>query len=580
MKNKATSFERSQIEKIKQSIAEAINKIVKKDIVKATNLIYPPNQNFGDLSLPCFELAKEFKKTSVEMAEFLTSKIKLDNIILTTKVIGPYLNFILDKSKLATIIIEEILSAEQSYGLNNLGNKEKVMIEYSNANTHKEYHVGHLRNICYGDAVAKILLANGYKVSSVSYINDFGIHVAKTIWAYQSFYEKEKEPINKGYFLGKVYVRACEELEKNKEDKSAVGLIMKNIESRQGIDYQLWKETRQWSIDGFDKIYQKLKIKFDQIFYESEYIDNGLDMVVKLYQKFFLIKSEGAVIADLEKFNLGVLLFLRSDGTALYPVADLPLAIEKFKKYKINKSIYVVDARQSLYFKQLFKVLELLGFKQEMKHLSYEFVKLPEGMMSSRTGNVITFDDLYLQALEKALLEIKKRHQDWNDEKIKLVAKKIVIGVLKFEMIKVSADKVITFDIEQALRFDGFTSTYLQYTVARINSIMSKSKVESLKSKKSEVVLDNLKDIKEHFLIIKLAKYPEIIKIAGENYDPSEIAKYLFELAQEFNDYYHSVQILKTEEEIMQARLALIMAVKQVVMNGLELLGIEVVEEM
>ncbi|MEK7557833.1 MAG: arginine--tRNA ligase [Patescibacteria group bacterium] len=580
MKNKATSFERSQIEKIKQSIAEAINKIVKKDIVKATNLIYPPNQNFGDLSLPCFELAKEFKKTSVEMAEFLTSKIKLDNIILTTKVIGPYLNFILDKSKLATIIIEEILSAEQSYGLNNLGNKEKVMIEYSNANTHKEYHVGHLRNICYGDAVAKILLANGYKVSSVSYINDFGIHVAKTIWAYQSFYEKEKEPINKGYFLGKVYVRACEELEKNKEDKSAVGLIMKNIESRQGIDYQLWKETRQWSIDGFDKIYQKLKIKFDQIFYESEYIDNGLDMVVKLYQKFFLIKSEGAVIADLEKFNLGVLLFLRSDGTALYPVADLPLAIEKFKKYKINKSIYVVDARQSLYFKQLFKVLELLGFKQEMKHLSYEFVKLPEGMMSSRTGNVITFDDLYLQALEKALLEIKKRHQDWNDEKIKLVAKKIVIGVLKFEMIKVSADKVITFDIEQALRFDGFTSTYLQYTVARINSIMSKSKVESRKSKKSEVVLDNLKDIKEHFLIIKLAKYPEIIKIAGENYDPSEIAKYLFELAQEFNDYYHSVQILKTEEEIMQARLALIMAVKQVVMNGLELLGIEVVEEM
>lgn len=580
MKNKATSFERSQIEKIKQSIAEAINKIVKKDIVKATNLIYPPNQNFGDLSLPCFELAKEFKKTSVEMAEFLTSKIKLDNIILTTKVIGPYLNFILDKSKLATIIIEEILSAEQSYGLNNLSNKEKVMIEYSNANTHKEYHVGHLRNICYGDAVAKILLANGYKVSSVSYINDFGIHVAKTIWAYQSFYEKEKEPINKGYFLGKVYVRACEELEKNKEDKSAVGLIMKNIESRQGIDYQLWKETRQWSIDGFDKIYQKLKIKFDQIFYESEYIDNGLDMVVKLYQKFFLIKSEGAVIADLEKFNLGVLLFLRSDGTALYPVADLPLAIEKFKKYKINKSIYVVDARQSLYFKQLFKVLELLGFKQEMKHLSYEFVKLPEGMMSSRTGNVITFDDLYLQALEKALLEIKKRHQDWNDEKIKLVAKKIVIGVLKFEMIKVSADKVITFDIEQALRFDGFTSTYLQYTVARINSIMSKSKVESRKSKKSEVVLDNLKDIKEHFLIIKLAKYPEIIKIAGENYDPSEIAKYLFELAQEFNDYYHSVQILKTEEEIMQARLALIMAVKQVVMNGLELLGIEVVEEM
>ncbi|MFH1232935.1 MAG: arginine--tRNA ligase [Patescibacteria group bacterium] len=590
MQNKAILFERPQIEKIKQDIADAINKIVKKDIVEAINLIYPPNQNFGDLSLPCFELAKEFKKTSVEMAEFLTSKIKLDNIILTTKAIGPYLNFILDKSKLAATIIEEILSTKQFYGLNSFGNKEKVMIEYSNVNTHKEYHVGHLRNICYGDAVAKILLANGYKTTSVSYINDFGIHVAKTIWAYQTFLKEEKSNIiplipfveekNKGYFLGKIYVRACEELEKNKENKTAVDLIMKNIESKQGSDYELWQETRQWSIDGLAKIYGELKIKFDQIFYESEFIDRGLDLVGQLYTKRFLVKSEGAVIADLQKYDLGVMVILRSDGTALYPVADLPLAIEKFKKCKINKSIYVVDTRQSLYFRQLFKILELLGFKQEMKHLSYEFVKLPEGMMSSRTGKVITYEDLYEQALEKVVLEIKKRHEDWNEEKVNNIAKKIVIGALKFEMIKVSADKAITFDIEQALRFDGFTSAYLQYTVARINSIISKSKVESQKSIKSEVVLDNLKDIKEHFLIIKLAKYPEIIKIAGENYDPSEIAKYLFELAQEFNDYYHSVQILKTEEEIMQARLALIMTVRQVVVNGLELLGIEVVEEM
>ncbi|MDO9399212.1 MAG: arginine--tRNA ligase [bacterium] len=566
----------SILQKIKQNIAEAINKAIKKDVVKADDLVYPPNPDFGDLSLPCFELAKNFKKTSVEMVEFLTSKIKLDNVILTTKAIGPYLNFILDKSKLTTEVIEEILSKKQSYGLNKSGNKERVMIEFSNANTHKEYHVGHLRNIFYGDSVAKILSANDYEVIPVSYINDFGIHTAKTIWAYKTFY-KEEEAEDKGYFLGKVYARACKELEKNKEAKAEVGLIMKNIESRQGDDYQLWKKTRQWSIDGFDKIYQELKIKFDKIFYESEFINEGLDMVSNFYQKFFLVKSEGAIIANLEKFNLGVLLFLRSDSTALYPVADIPLAIEKFKKYKINKSIYVVDARQSLYLKQLFKVLELLGFKQEMKHLSYEFVKLPDGTMSSRTGNVITYEDLHTQALEKAISEIKKRHIDWSEEKINQVAEKIVIGALKFEMTKISADKVIVFDIEQALRFDGFTSAYLQYTVARINSINKKAQKQ--KSAKT-IDFNNLGESKERQLIMKLAKYPEIVEVAGKNYDPAEIAKYLFELAQEFNDYYHSVQILKAEEEIMEARLALITAIRQVIINGLELLGIEVVEEM
>src|SRR3989338_669396 len=351
---------------------------------------------------------------------------------------------------------------------------------------------------------------------------------------------------------------------------------MKQIESRSGAYYKLWRKTRRWSIDGLAKIYKELDVKFTHIFYESEVIEKGLDLAAKLYKKEILTKSQGAIIADLQKYNLGVLVFIRSDGTALYPVADLALAEEKFKKYKIDKSVYVVDVRKSLYFKQLFKVLELLGFKQEMKHLAYEFVKLPEGMMASRTGKVITYEELRSQALAKAVSETKLRHKNWPKNKLNEVAEKIVVGALKFEMIKVSADKIITFDIDQALRFDGYTAAYLQYTYARINSINKKAG----KKESRTVNYNNLAEAKEAALAIKLAKYPEAVAAAGKNYDPAELAKYLFELAQEFNDYYHSVPVLKAEAEIRQARLVLIMAVKQTLANCLELLGIETAEEM
>jgi arginyl-tRNA synthetase len=564
------------LDKIKQNIAGIINQALKKNLVKATDLIYPPKPEFGDLSLPCFALAKELNKTAVEIGEGLVGRMVLNDMVVAAKAIGPFLNFTFNKAKLAEGAIKEILTDKENYGCNKSGRNKKVMVEFSNANTHKEYHVGHLRNVCYGEAVTKILTANGYKAIPVSYINDFGIHVAKTLWALNKFYKKEKLPSNKGYFLGKVYVRASKELADNEAAMAETGQVMKNIESRQGTDYKSWQKTRKWSLDGFNKIYKELGIKFEHIYYESESIDKGLEMVAKLYAKHFFVKSQGAIIADLNKYNLGVLVIIRGDGTALYPVADLSLAEEKFKKYKIDKSIYVVDVRQSLYFKQLFKILELLGHKKEMLHLGYEFVKLPEGMMSSRTGKVITYEDLRAQALEKAKAETKKRHKNWSEKNIIKVAEKLVNGALKFEMLKVGADKVITFDIEQALRFDGYTAAYLQYTGARIQSILSKSKSQEI----IPIDFKNLAEAKEAKLINQLVKYPEIVAAAGKNFDPSELAKYLFELAQEFNDYYHSVPVLKAKIELKRARLALIKSVKQVIENGLRLLGIEAIEKM
>lgn len=568
----------NSVNKIKTKIANEVNKAVGKKVAGATDIIFPPNTEFGDLSLPCFGVAKELKLTPVEVAHRLVGKIKSSDVGCGVKAVGPYLNFTLNKASLAGEVIGEIEKEKDIYGRNKDGKNEKILIEYSNANTHKEYHVGHLRNICYGDTVNRILSANGYRAIPISYINDFGIHIAKTIWALEKFYKKEKTPLDKGYFLGKVYARAVKEMGDSQVAKNEVGAIMQKIESRQGAEYKLWQKTRKWSIDSFARIYKELGVKFDYIFYESEFIDKGLDVVSKLYKKEILIKSQGAIIADLEDEKLGVLMFIRSDGTALYPVADMALAEGKKNKYKPAKSIYIVDIRQSQYFRQLFSVLKKNGHKEELIHLGYDFVKLPGGMMSSRTGNVITYKELFEQALKKSVAETKKRHKDWSAAKIEKTAKKLVIGAIKFEMIKVGADKTITFDINQALRFDGFTAAYLQYTYARINSIVKKSKIKNLKLKSINFSLLNHK--KEGELAFKLFRYPLSVSQANEKYDPSEIAKYLFELAQSFNDYYHDVPVLKAAAEVRLARLALIKAVSQVIKNGLDLLGIEVVEEM
>jgi arginyl-tRNA synthetase len=573
------------LEQIKKDIIKQVNEALgtstgsaQEKIVKASDLVYPPKKEMGDLSLPCFEIARQTGKPAHQLAEELIQAVKNESFISGSKVVGPYLNITINKKSLGKELIKEIKKQQNDFGANNTGKQKKVMIEYSNVNTHKEYHIGHLRNICFGDAIFRLLEKNGYDAIPASYVNDFGSHVAKTVWNYHIKQGKWDKMIgDKGYVLGQIYVDACEEEKKNPTAKSETEVVMKKIESRKGDEYKLWQETRKWSIEYFNKIYKELQVNFQVKMYESEFIEDGRKIVNKLTRQGILEESQGAIIANLEKYNLGVLVFIRSDGTATYPVADIPLALHKLKKYQLDKSIYVVDIRQSLYFRQLFKILHLIGYKQEMIHLDFEFVKLPSGMMSSRSGNVIAYEELKQKILEKTKKETKKRHEDWEEEKIEEVAKKVAFGAIKFEMIKVGADQEITFDINKALSLSGFTSAYLQYTYARINSVIKKSKV---KNKKLKVDFEKLIEEKEHSLILKLAKYPETVKKAGEKYDPSEICRYLFELAQEFNDYYHSVPILKTEEDIRLVRLALIFSVKQVLENGCALLGIETFNEM
>jgi arginyl-tRNA synthetase len=570
------------LDKKRNDLARAINSYLGNELVEAGLFQFPPDPKMGDLSLPCFIVAKSTAQNPAQaasaIASFLSQPDSLQKFGLSrVDTIGPYLNIFLDKTQLFSEVLKEIRTGGEAYGQNESGGGQKTMIEYSNVNTHKEYHIGHLRNLCFGDSVHRLMRANGYQSIPVSYVNDFGIHVAKTLWAFMQKRD-EKLPENKGFFLGKTYVEACRLLKEKPEAKEEVGEIMKKIESRDSEEYRLWQETRQWSIEQFDGIYNELGVCFEKTYYENETIDEGKVMVAEMLEKGILKQSEGAVIADLTESDLGVLVVLRSDGTATYPVADLPLAKRKFDEFGLDASIYVVDIRQSLYFKQLFHLMRALGYKQPMIHLPFDFVTLPDGMMSSRTGNVITYEELKGALVERMSRETRARHEDWEEERVREVAEALMRAVIKFEMLKIGAKQIITFDMDKAVSFQGYSAAYLLYTIARIESVLRKSGEDRQAIADADTA--TIAEGPEIKLVYALSRYPEAVKQSAKDFDPSIIARYIFALAQDFNDYYHSVQILKAEADSRLARLSLILSVSQVLRNGLSLLGIEAIDEM
>ncbi len=554
--------------KITQKIVAAINQQLPEAIAELADLSVPPQPELGDLSWPCFAAAKKLGLSPVELAKDLATKLTdlAWSEIETWQAVGPYLNCHFSGSVIAQVVIDEIRTQAGDYGRSDIGQGQRIMIEYSNANTHKEYHVGHLRNLFFGDSVQRILNFCGYQAIPVSYLNDFGIHIAKVIWKLNQLPEDQIMPANRGFYLGQIYVEASQELKENPEAQTEVSAIMQRLEAKLEPEYSRWQETRQWSVDQFNAIYGELDIRFDHTFFESEYLDQGREIVTAMLADGRLEKSQGAIIANLEQENLGVLPIFRSDGTSLYPVADLPLAQAKFNDYQLDESWYVIDERQNLYIEQLAAVLRRLGINKPIRHLSYSFVKLPSGMMSSRNGTVITYEDLKKQLLDKEREEINRRHVDWSEEQQIETAWQVVAGALKFEMIKVGADKPITFDIEQALSFEGFTAAYIQYAAVRLAAI-----IRQTDSDDQTGVLD-LNEPLEKNLLLKLAKFSQVVELSAEQTDPSVLAKYLFELAQMFNDYYQKVRIIGSKQAA--SRLQLARAIRQVLANGLNLLGI------
>ncbi|MDI6721696.1 MAG: arginine--tRNA ligase, partial [Candidatus Aenigmarchaeota archaeon] len=433
------------------------------------------------------------------------------------------------------------------------------MIEFSQPNTHKGFHIGHLRNTCIGDALVRIMRFSGHDVIAANYPGDIGAHVAKCLWLYKKKYNGKEPASGKGKWLGEIYAEAAQLLENNEEYKKEYIETLHHLYEWDKRIIPLWKKTREWGMEEFRNIYKELDVNFDVWFFESEVEKRGKEFAEEALKKGIAKRSDGAIIFDLKEYGLDVLIILRSDGTPLYSTKDLALAEIKFKKYSIDKSIYVVGSEQKLYFRQLFKALELLGFEQAKKcyHLSYELVMLKEGKMSSREGNVILYEDVMKEAVEKA--------KDISPES----AKNVAIAALKYSMLSRDSNRIIVFDADEALSFEGDTGPYLQYTYARARSILKKSGKKPLAESFSE---------KEISLIKKMSEFPDIVGHSCNDMKPHYIALYLHELASVFNEYYHANKIIGSENE--WSLLALVNAFSNVMRTGLLLLGIPVMERM
>ncbi|MFH1404660.1 MAG: arginine--tRNA ligase [Patescibacteria group bacterium] len=571
------------ISKAKQQILKDIKRAVGKEYTPSLDdLSTPPKPEMGDISFPCFSLAKALKKNPAELANELQAKMAAKGIVKKISSEGPYLNFSLNDSVLAKEVFERIEEYGEKYGSQEKSQKAKIVVEYANINTHKIIHVGHLRNFFIGEVVINIFRANGQNVIPVYYINDLGMHVAHVIWAYQKFFKgDEPETCNeRNDLLGKLYVQAVKKVADNPLLKKEVSKVFQDLENMNGEAIKIWKKTRKWSLDYIHSVYNELGLEIKKKYYESDYIAQTRELIEELIKKGIATHSEGAWIVDLQDEKLGVNLLVKSDKTLLYNAKDLALAFQKEKDFSPKRSIYIVDARQSFALKQLFATLARMNFKKDLEHLSYEFITLKGGAMSSREGNVIRYEKFRDAMIEMAQFETKQRHSDWDEEKICEVARKIAFAAMRFGMLRQDMEKKITFDIHEALSFEGFTGPYLLYTSARLKSILRKAKTKEGGRLKPDSSGEFLTQPVEHKLIMLIASYPEVIFSVGSSLQISCVAQYLFELAKTFSEYYESTPILKADKKTASCRLALVNAVSQVLENGLSLLGIDTVKEM
>ncbi|MFA6522406.1 MAG: arginine--tRNA ligase [Patescibacteria group bacterium] len=536
----------------------------------------PPNPKFGDIAFPVFEYAKGLKRNPVEVATELAAKIGPTEYIEKVVSAGPYVNFTFNTQTLTQEVLKEILASGEKYGEGISGEKKSILVDYAQPNTHKEFHIGHVRNAVLGQSIINTLRANGYTVTAAAYIGDIGAHVAKAIWAMEKFHKDEDVPKDgRTAWLGKIYTEATAYVDAHEEAKGEIAQVQRKLEAQEEPYYSQWKETREWSITAFKEIFEELHVAPDEWYFESDVEEEGKKIVLKLLTDGLAKKSQGAVVMDLEEEGLGIFLLLKSDGGALYSTKEIALILKKQADYRADRQIVVVDVRQSLYFKQVFATLRRMGFTQPLTHVAYDMVTLPEGAMSSRSGNIVTFETLRDAMEARFLEETKNRHEDWTEKKVAETAHALAIASMTFMMLRQDPESIITFDMEEALSFDGFTAPYLLYTMARIQSIRKKTKI---KSKGKATLLTHEKEIA---LVRQLARYPEVVLDAGTTFQMSAIALWAFELAKLFSEFYHEVHVIDEEKkELTGARLMLCEAVRQSLENALRLLCIEPLEEM
>jgi arginyl-tRNA synthetase len=585
---------------------EDISVILKENIRKAVKSIYdvelediplehPENSDFGDYSTSAaLALAGRLKRIPLEIAKELVFEIESYKMCFNTgydsypilssiEAVAPgFINFRISDYWLKDQLVE-ILNKEDSYGSSRRGCGKMILIEFSQPNPNKPMHIGHSRNNFLGSSLSRIFEFNGFNVVRMNYMNDWGTHICKSMLMYKKFGEGKEPDKKSDHFVGDFYRMYEKEHEKNPEvlDEELADMF-KKMESGDKDTLDLWKKITGWVYEGWKTTYRNENVRFDTWEYQSNYTKAGKEIVDMALEKGIARKDpSGAVIADFEKYKLPDKVLLRSDGTSIYITQDTQLARDNYEKYNFEKRVYVVDKRQSDYFKQLFKLLKLLGFKwaDKLFHLSYGWVSMPEGAMSSREGNVVDADSVFKKIVNLEEEEMENSLKEITD--IEKTGKKVALGAYRYGMLKVDPKQDIVFDFDNLTRFEGNTGPYLMYTYARAMSIMEKAGVEiDPKDYSFEFFEETELNEREKTLLREFYKFPESVISSADNFSPHIIANFLYDIAQKFNAFYGEVPVLNADEHLKDFRIVLVYCYSRIIKNGLKLLGIDVVEKM
>lgn len=533
-----------------------------------------PRGQQGDLAMKFFQLTKSEGQSPVQIAERVATALADCKNIEKTELAGPYLNLFFAPEPFFEAVEKTPLKGDYSEGQN-------IILEFSGPNTNKPLHLGHMRNHALGISVSNLLEAVGAQVHRVNIINDRGIHICKSMLAYQKWGENQEPNKKSDHFVGDWYVRFDQESKNDESLLDEAKAMLVKWEAGDKTVQELWKKMSDWALSGHEETYKRQGIYFEKAYKESEHYMDGKKIATQGLEKgVFQKRDDGAIVIDLSDEGLDEKVILRADGTSIYLTQDLAVAIARMKDFNPDQMIYVVADEQNYHFKVLFSCLDQLGLiePKHLHHLGYGLVNLPDGRMKSREGTVVDADNLMDELHELAAEEIAKRHDDWNEQEVHETAEKIQDAAWKFFLLQTSPKKSITFDAKQSIAFEGATGPYLQYAAVRIQSILRKAQEQNLPLEKGG--MKGLGDA-EKILGAKILAFPDVLNRAAENLNPTYVVTYLLELAQDWSSYYAANSVLNAETpELIEARVALAEKVLTVLEKGMEILGFQAPERM
>ena len=536
----------------------------------------PPNKDMGDYAFPCFKLAKVFRKAPNLIAQDIAESIVAEGDISKVVPMGGYVNFFVNKSQLAKTVINNVLTQKNDYGKSKIGEGKNIIVEFSSPNIAKPFHIGHIRTTVIGNAIYKLYDSQGYNTIRINHLGDYGTQFGKLIVAFKKWGDKEtveKNPIKE---LLALYVKFHEVAKEQPELEEEARAWFVKLENGDEEAKELWTWFRNESLKEFDKVYKLMDIEFDSFAGESFYTDK-MDAVIKeLEDKHLLKESRGAKIVDLEEYGMPPALIQKNDGSTLYMTRDLAAAIYRKKTYDFDKCIYVVASQQNLHFQQWFKVIELMGYDwyDKLEHVNFGMVSLEDGTLSTRNGRVVFLEDVLNQAIQKTREIIESKNPDI--ENIDQTVKDVGVGAVIFQELSNSRIKDYVFSWDKTLSFDGETGPYVQYTHARCCSVLRKAGEEVT----ADINYDLLSDEDSSEVLKLIGDFNKNILVALRKSEPHIITRFVLDLAQAFNKFYHDNPILVDDAELRKARLALVEATRQTIKNALALLGMHAPERM